>query len=85
MVFQGLIYSVVAPIILVFNIITFCLFWFVYRYNTLYATGFRLDTGGLLFPRAINQLFVGLYVMELSLAGLFFLVRDESNFAACRS
>ncbi|KAJ5543541.1 hypothetical protein N7461_009544 [Penicillium sp. DV-2018c] len=80
----GLIYSVVAPLILVFNIITFSLFWFVYRYNTLYVTKFRFDTGGLLFPRAINQLFTGVYVMEVCLIGLFFLVRDENNDVACK-
>ncbi|KAL8710808.1 MAG: hypothetical protein Q9220_004611 [cf. Caloplaca sp. 1 TL-2023] len=72
----GLIYSVISPLIMVFNIVTFGLFWLVYRYNTLYVTKFRFDTGGLLFPRAINQLFTGLYVMELCLIGLFFLVRD---------
>lgn len=73
----------IAPLILVFNVITFGLFWFVYRYNTLYVTKFRFDTGGLLFPRAINQLFTGLYVMELSLIGLFFLVRDVDGHVAC--
>lgn len=72
----GLIYSVISPLIMVFNIVTFSLFWLVYRYNTLYVTKFRFDTGGLLFPKAINQLFTGLYVMELCLIGLFFLVRD---------
>ncbi|KAI9927682.1 hypothetical protein AWENTII_006524 [Aspergillus wentii] len=80
----GLIYSVIAPLILVFNVITFSLFWFVYRYNTLYVTKFRFDTGGLLFPRAINQLFTGIYVMELSLIGLFFLVRDVQGTVACK-
>lgn len=65
--------------ILVFNIITFSLFWLVYRYNTLYVTKFRFDTGGLLYPKAINQLFTGLYVMELCLVGLFFLVRDSDE------
>ncbi|KAL3467140.1 hypothetical protein BJX64DRAFT_191506 [Aspergillus heterothallicus] len=80
----GLIYSVIAPLILVFNVITFSLFWFVYRYNTLYVTKFRFDTGGLLFPRAINQLFTGIYVMELCLIGLFFLVRDVQGTVACK-
>ncbi|KAL9039203.1 MAG: hypothetical protein Q9214_004974, partial [Letrouitia sp. 1 TL-2023] len=73
---SGLIYSIISPLIMIFNIVTFSLFWLVYRYNTLYVTKFRFDTGGLLFPRAINQLFVGLYVMELCLIGLFSLVRD---------
>ncbi|KAJ5888655.1 hypothetical protein N7495_008696 [Penicillium taxi] len=80
----GLIYCVVAPLILIFNVITFGLFWFVYRYNTLYVTKFRFDTGGLLFPQAIHQLFTGLYIMELCLVGLFFLVRDQNNGVACK-
>ncbi|KAJ5369096.1 uncharacterized protein N7496_008856 [Penicillium cataractarum] len=80
----GLIYCVVAPLIMVFNIITFSLFWFVYRYNTLYVTKFRFDTGGLLFPRAVNQLFTGLYFMEVCLIGLFFLVRDTQGSVSCK-
>lgn len=64
---------------MVFNIITFSLFWLVYRYNTLYVTKFRFDTGGLLYPTAINQLFTGLYLMELCLIGLFFLVKDAES------
>ncbi len=61
------------------------MFWVAYRYNTLFVTRFRFDTGGLMYPRAINQLFVGLYVMELCLIGLFFLVRDEKEEVACQA
>ena len=75
----GIIYSVISPLILIFNIITFSLFWLVYRYNTLYVTKFRFDTGGLLYPTAINQLFTGLYFMELCLIGLFLLVRSADK------
>lgn len=64
---------------MVFNIITFGLFWVVYRYQTLYVNRYRIDTGGLLFPKAINQLFTGLYVMELCLTGLFFLNEDAQQ------
>ncbi|KEF53133.1 uncharacterized protein A1O9_11041 [Exophiala aquamarina CBS 119918] len=79
----GLIYSVISPLILLFNIITFSLFWFVYRYNTLYVTRFTRDTGGLLYPNAINFTFVGIYVMEIALIGMFFLVRDEAGQVSC--
>ncbi|KAG5289353.1 phosphate metabolism protein [Histoplasma ohiense] len=79
----GLIYCVISPLIMVFNVLTFGLFWFVYRYNTLYVTKFRFDTGGLLFPKAINQLFTGIYVMEICLIGMFFLVRDSKGNVAC--
>lgn len=80
----GLIYCIISPLIMVFNVLTFSLFWFVYRYNTLYVTKFRFDTGGLLFPTAINQLFTGLYIMEVCLIGMFFLVRDQYDKLACQ-
>ncbi|CAI4210668.1 unnamed protein product [Parascedosporium putredinis] len=79
----ALIYSVVAPLISIFAIITFSLLWVAQRYSMLYVTRFEHDTGGVLYPRAINQTFTGLYVMELALAGLFFIVRDENGNAAC--
>ncbi|PQE22887.1 hypothetical protein CJF30_00008498 [Rutstroemia sp. NJR-2017a BBW] len=74
-----LVYCVVSPIIIIFAIITFTLLWIANRYNMLYVSRFRIDTGGLLYPRAINQTFTGLYVMELCLIGLFFLTRDEQG------
>ncbi|RMZ90577.1 hypothetical protein DV736_g2194, partial [Chaetothyriales sp. CBS 134916] len=79
----GIIYAVISPLILIFNIVSFSLFWLVYRYNTLYVTGFTKDTGGLLYPNAINSTYVGVYVMELTLIGMFFLVRDENGNVAC--
>lgn len=79
----ALIYSVVSPIIIIFAIITFTLLWIANRYNMLYVSRFQLDTGGLLYPTAINQTFTGLYVMELCMVGLFFLVRDADGGASC--
>lgn len=68
----GIIFSIIAPLVMVFNFIVFSIYWITQRYNALYVYQYRHDTGGLLFPRAINQLFVGLYVMELAMIGLFF-------------
>ncbi|KAK4193735.1 hypothetical protein QBC35DRAFT_4522 [Podospora australis] len=79
----ALIYSIVAPLISIFAIITFSLLWVAHRYNMLYVTRFKTDTGGVLYPRAINQTFVGLYVMELCLIGLFFLAQNERGEPAC--
>lgn len=75
----ALIYSVIAPLIALFAIISFSLMWVAHRYNMLYVTRFRTDTGGVLYPRAINQTFTGLYVMELCLIGLFALIKDEAD------
>ncbi|EMC92200.1 hypothetical protein BAUCODRAFT_78650 [Baudoinia panamericana UAMH 10762] len=79
----GIIYSVISPFILIFMIIIFGLFWIVQRYNVLYVTQFRNDTGGLLFPTAVNQLFTGVYFLELCLIGYFFISTDEQGSAVC--
>ena len=51
----------------------------------MYVNKFRFDTGGLLFPTAVNQLYTGIYVMELALIGLFFLVRNDKDQASAKS
>ncbi|RGP60570.1 hypothetical protein FSPOR_10537 [Fusarium sporotrichioides] len=79
----GLVYCVIAPLIALFAIITFALLWFAQRYAMLYVTRFEHDTGGVLYPRAINQTFTGIYFMELCMAGLFFLVEDENGEKVC--
>ncbi|KAH7031088.1 uncharacterized protein B0I36DRAFT_267802 [Microdochium trichocladiopsis] len=79
----ALVYCIIAPIISIFAIITFSLLWIANRYTMLYVNRFTLDTGGVLYPRAINQTFTGLYFMEICLIGLFFLVRDDDNKAVC--
>ncbi|KAK1699863.1 hypothetical protein BDP55DRAFT_626552 [Colletotrichum godetiae] len=75
----ALVYCVVAPLISLFAVLTFGLLWFAQRYSMLYVTRFESDTGGVLYPRAINQTFTGLYVMEACLAGLFFIVQDTEG------
>ncbi len=50
----GLIYSVIAPLILLFSSITFGLLWVVYRYNLLYIIISRPNVRGLLYLIALN-------------------------------
>lgn len=79
----GLIYCVVSPLMLVFVSITFTLFWVAYKHNYYYVQRNKVDTHGLLFNNAISQLFAGIYVLEIALIGLFFLVRDTQDKAVC--
>ncbi|KAH6869383.1 hypothetical protein B0T10DRAFT_296319 [Thelonectria olida] len=78
-----LVYCVIAPLISIFAVIAFGLLWLAQRYVVLYVAEFGLDTGGILYPRAINQTFTGLYVMELCLAGMFFLIEDQHGKKTC--
>jgi hypothetical protein len=64
-------------------IITFGLFWFTYRYQMIYVSYAKAETNGLIFPKAINQLFTGLYFMELCLVGLFFLQENNKGDQSC--
>ena len=68
---------------LVFVSMTFTLFWVAYRHNYYYVQRNKVDTHGLLFNNAIAQLFAGIYVLEIALIGLFFLVRDSEDTAVC--
>jgi hypothetical protein len=58
---------------MIMMLITFSLFWFTYRYQMIYVSYAKAETNGLIFPKAINQLFTGLYFLELCLIGLFFI------------
>jgi len=65
----------ISPIINGIACIAFFFSFFVWKYLFLWqldqpASG---DTGGLFFPKAIQHIFVGLYIQQVCLAALFFL------------
>ena len=70
---KGLSYAIISPLIMIFVITTFSLFYFTYLHNFLYVYEFTTDTGGLAFPRALYQTMTGLYFAEICLIGLFFI------------
>lgn len=74
----GIIYSIISPLIIIMMLITFTLFWFTYRYQMIYVSYAKAETNGLIFPKAVNQLFTGLYFLELCLIGLFFLQSNQA-------
>lgn len=64
-------YSIMAPLILVFAAGAFALLYFAYLYGFLYVYNQSIDTGGMIFPRAIWQSFTGIYILEICMTGLF--------------
>ncbi|BGP15990.1 hypothetical protein JCM10213_005460 [Rhodosporidiobolus nylandii] len=77
----GLTYSVISPLVCGFAFMAFALFWFVYKYLFLLVIDTRpaTETGGLFFPKAITHIFVGLYIEQLCMTGLFFLAQNEDG------
>jgi hypothetical protein len=66
----ALVYSVISPLINALAFGTFFAFYQLYKYLFLwvYEQSPSSDTGGLFFPKAIQHLFVGLYIEEVSLS-----------------
>jgi calcium permeable stress-gated cation channel len=46
-------------------------FYMAYRYNVLFVTDTKVDTQGLIYPRALQQLFCGVYLAEICMIGMF--------------
>jgi hypothetical protein len=51
--------------------VAMALFYFAWRYNVLFVTDTEIDTRGLIYPRALKQLFTGVYLAEICMIGLF--------------
>ena len=72
-------YSIISPIINGIAFAAFLFFYFLYKYLFTWVNDQpkSSDTGGLFFPKAIQHIFVGLYVQQLCLCALFFLAENS--------
>ncbi|SCU83426.1 LAFA_0D03532g1_1 [Lachancea sp. 'fantastica'] len=64
-------YAIIAPIILLFGAVSFYLLYVAYLYNLTYVFKEAPDNRGNHYPRALYQTFVGLYIGQICLLGLF--------------
>lgn len=64
-------YACIAPLILGFAGIGLSCFYLAFKYEFLYVYNVPFDAKGLMYARALQQLFWGLYLAELCLIGLF--------------
>ncbi len=67
----GLVYASIAPLVLGFAFVGLSMFYLAWRYNIFFVTDTRVDTRGLIYPRALKHLFVGIYISEVCMIGLF--------------
>ncbi|KAK6008183.1 hypothetical protein QM012_000086 [Aureobasidium pullulans] len=65
-------YSCIAPLLLGFATVGFALLYLAYRYQLLYVIGnHSIDMHGRAYARALQQITVGVYLLEFCLIGLF--------------
>ncbi|KAF6518411.1 hypothetical protein HZS61_002489 [Fusarium oxysporum f. sp. conglutinans] len=67
----SIVYSVIAPFLLLWSAIGMGLFYLAYRDNVLYVAEAEIDTRGLIYPQALKQLLSGVYLAEICLVGMF--------------
>lgn len=67
----AMVYSIMSPLILAFAALAFAVLYFAYLHNFLYVYSQSIDTGGMVFPRAIWQSFTGIYILEVCMTGLY--------------
>jgi hypothetical protein len=65
------VYAGIAPLMLAWATIAMALFYLAWRYNVFFVTDTSIDTRGLIYPRALKQLFTGIYLAEVCMIGLF--------------
>ncbi|KAI9784856.1 MAG: hypothetical protein M1816_000701 [Peltula sp. TS41687] len=64
-------YSCIAPLVLGFATVGLYLLYLAYRYNLLFVFNANIDTKGVVYPQALRQTLVGVYLAEFCLIGLF--------------
>ncbi|KAI1386334.1 DUF221-domain-containing protein [Hypoxylon trugodes] len=64
-------YGAIAPLVLGFATVGLAIFYMAWRYNIFFVTDTNIDTRGLIYPRALKQLFSGVYIAELCMIGIF--------------
>ncbi|KAG0231827.1 hypothetical protein B0O80DRAFT_501893 [Mortierella sp. GBAus27b] len=69
----GLLYSTIQPLILPLMIIYFGLYYMAFRYMFLYVYRQPYDSGGLIFPRIVDQMYIAVILFEIVMLGLFIL------------
>ncbi|KAL2810124.1 hypothetical protein BJX63DRAFT_325712 [Aspergillus granulosus] len=67
----ALTYACIAPLILGFCFLGLYLVYQAYRYNFLFVYDIRIDTKGLVYPRALQHLLTGVYLANVCMIGLF--------------
>jgi hypothetical protein len=77
----ALAYSIISPIINGLSCFAFFLFYLLYKDFFLYRYTQEpsADTGGLFFPKAIQHVFVGMYIQQICLCTLFLLAQNDSK------
>ena len=66
-----IVYSVIAPPILVVALLYFCLAYVVERYNIIFVYKVHYEGGGIIWPSVVTAIFIALITLQLLMFGIF--------------
>lgn len=69
-------YGIIAPIIILFVVVAYFLVYVSFLYNLTYVKDHAYDSRGRNYPLALFEVFVGMYVAEICLCGLFVMQKN---------
>ena len=69
-------YGVISPIIIAFIVIAYGMIYVAFLYNLTYVNDHSYDARGRNYPLALFEVFVGLYLGEICLTGLFVMAKN---------
>lgn len=69
-------FAIISPIIIAFTVIAYYLIYWAQMYSMVYVSGHGIDNRGRNYPLALFQVFVGLYLAEVCLIGLFVMQKN---------
>ncbi|GAB7338894.1 hypothetical protein MBLNU457_5576t1 [Dothideomycetes sp. NU457] len=75
----ALCYAIIAPLVLLFATIGLYFFYIAFKYNLLFTQNANIDTKGKCYPKALQHTFVGLYIAEVCIIGLFAIGTGSGN------
>ncbi|KAK6364230.1 uncharacterized protein PV06_02523 [Exophiala oligosperma] len=75
-------YACIAPLVLGFATIGFCLLYLMFRYNFLFVMGNKTDLKGEGYSKALKHMMIGVYLASICLIGLFAIGCSKSAVSA---
>jgi hypothetical protein len=69
----GMVFATIAPMVIAFAVIYYAIFYFVYLHQVQQYYAVNYQTAGLFYWKAMHHIFIGMAILQATVAGLFLL------------
>ncbi|KAJ2962527.1 hypothetical protein NQZ79_g2359 [Umbelopsis isabellina] len=79
----GMVFATIAPMVITFAVIYYAIFYFVYLHQIQQYYAVNYQTAGLFYWKAMHHTFIGLAILQTTVAGLFLLRSSVISGGVC--